>query len=36
MSYSVLLAPNFKKEAKKLINKYPSLKAELAKLIDQH
>ena len=32
MNYSVELSPNFKKEAKKLIKKYPSLKAELAEL----
>lgn len=32
MSYSVELSVNFKKEAKKLIKKYPSLKIELAKL----
>ncbi|MFA9213982.1 MAG: hypothetical protein ACEQSR_09080 [Candidatus Methylacidiphilales bacterium] len=32
MSYSVELSANFKKEAKKLIKKYPSLKMELAKL----
>ncbi len=32
MSYSVELSTNFKKEAKKLIKKYPSLKNELAKL----
>ena len=32
MSYSIELSSNFKKEAKKLIKKYPSLKIELAKL----
>jgi mRNA-degrading endonuclease RelE of RelBE toxin-antitoxin system len=32
MSYSVELSPNFKKEAKKLSQKYPSLKLELANL----
>jgi mRNA-degrading endonuclease RelE of RelBE toxin-antitoxin system len=32
MSYSVELSSNFKKEAKKLIKKYPSLKIELVKL----
>lgn len=32
MSYKVELSDNFKKEAKKLTKKYPSLKAELAKL----
>lgn len=32
MRYSVELSANFKKEAKKLIKKYPSLKNELAKL----
>ena len=35
MSYSILLSPNFKKEAKKLVSKYPSLKTELAALFDQ-
>jgi len=29
MSFNVELAPNFKKEAKRLIKKYPSLKKEL-------
>lgn len=32
MSYSVELSANFKKEAKRLSKKYPSLKTELAKL----
>lgn len=32
MSYNVELSDNFKKEAKRLIKKYPSLKAELNKL----
>ena len=32
MSYNVQLSPNFQKEAKKLIKKYASLKAELAEL----
>ena len=32
MSYSIELTPNFKKEAKKLIKKYPSLKEELSQL----
>jgi mRNA-degrading endonuclease RelE of RelBE toxin-antitoxin system len=32
MSYRVELTENFKKEAKKLIKKYPSLRAELASL----
>ena len=32
MSYSVELSANFKKEAKRLTKKYPSLKAELAAL----
>lgn len=35
MSYSIELSPNFKKEAKKLINKYPSLKIELAVLFKE-
>jgi mRNA-degrading endonuclease RelE of RelBE toxin-antitoxin system len=30
MSYKVELSENFKKEAKKLTKKYPSLKVELA------
>jgi hypothetical protein len=32
MSYNILLSENFKKEAKRLIKKYPSLKSELANL----
>ena len=32
MSYKIVLTDNFKKEAKKLIKKYASLKAELASL----
>lgn len=32
MSYSIELSSNFKKEAKRLIKKYPSLKTELAQL----
>lgn len=32
MSYSIELSANFKKEAKRLTKKYPSLKNELAKL----
>ena len=32
MKYKVEVSPNFKKEAKKLIKKYPSLKTELAVL----
>ena len=35
MSYNVELSPNFKKEAKKLIKKYPSLKNELKDLFSQ-
>ncbi|TAE36611.1 MAG: hypothetical protein EAY66_06910 [Sphingobacteriales bacterium] len=35
MNYKVELSANFKKEAKKLIKKYPSLKLELAKLFTQ-
>lgn len=35
MNYNVILSDNFKKEAKKLIKKYPSLKVELAKLFLQ-
>ena len=35
MSYSIELSANFKKEAKKLVNKYPSLKSELAILFEQ-
>lgn len=32
MNYSVELSDNFKKEAKRLVKKYPSLKKELAQL----
>ena len=32
MSYSVILSGNFKKEAKRLVRKYPSLKNELTAL----
>lgn len=32
MSYSIELSANFKKEAKRLTKKYPSLKTELAEL----
>jgi hypothetical protein len=32
MSYNIQLSDNFKKEAKRLIKKYPSLKSELADL----
>ena len=32
MKYKVEVSPNFQKEAKKLIKKYPSLKTELAVL----
>ena len=32
MSYSIVLSDNFKREAKRLIKKYPSLKNELADL----
>lgn len=32
MSYNIELSTNFKKEAKKLTKKYPSLKTELAEL----
>lgn len=35
MSYSIELSANFKKEAKALSKKYPSLKIELAKLFAQ-
>ncbi len=33
MSVEILVTSNFKKEAKKLLKKYPSLKGELAELI---
>jgi mRNA-degrading endonuclease RelE of RelBE toxin-antitoxin system len=32
MSYSIQLSENFKKEAKRLVKKYPSFKTELANL----
>jgi mRNA-degrading endonuclease RelE of RelBE toxin-antitoxin system len=35
MSYSIELSDNFKKEAKRLGKKYPSLKNELAKLFEE-
>lgn len=35
MNYKIELSPNFKKEAKKLTKKYPSLKSELAALFEQ-
>lgn len=35
MSYSIELSANFKKEAKRLIKKYPSLKEELALLFEE-
>ena len=35
MSYSVDLSPNFKKEAKRLSKKYPSLKFELETLFKE-
>jgi mRNA-degrading endonuclease RelE of RelBE toxin-antitoxin system len=35
MSYKVELADNFKREAKKLSKKYPSLKKELANLFEE-
>ena len=35
MSYSVELSPNFKKEAKRLSKKYPSLKSELEQLFKE-
>lgn len=34
MSYDIIALPKFKKELKKLSKKYPSLKAEFSKLID--
>jgi mRNA-degrading endonuclease RelE of RelBE toxin-antitoxin system len=34
MSFSVIPSDKFKKEAKRLVKKYPSLKAELAELND--
>lgn len=35
MSYNIKVTDNFKKEAKKLIKKYASLKTELALLFDE-
>jgi mRNA-degrading endonuclease RelE of RelBE toxin-antitoxin system len=35
MSYNIELSANFKKEAKRLSKKYPSLKTELAELFDE-
>ena len=35
MSFSVFPSEKFKKEAKRLVKKYPSLKSELANLADQ-
>jgi hypothetical protein len=35
MKFEVQLSPNFKKEAKRLIKKYPSLKLELAELFSE-
>ncbi len=35
MSYKVEVSDNFKGDAKKLLKKYPSLKSELAHLIDE-
>lgn len=35
MSYSIELSANFKKEAKRLTKKYPSLKTELAELFEE-
>lgn len=35
MSYSVIALPHFRKRVKKLAKKYPSLKADLAGLIEQ-
>ena len=35
MSYSIELSENFKKEAKRLSKKYPSLKSELAELFSE-
>ena len=35
MSYNVELSANFKKEAKRLSKKYPSLKIELSELFEQ-
>ena len=35
MNYNIELSANFKKEARKLVKKYPSLKAELATLFTE-
>ena len=35
MSYNIIATPKFKKELKRLVKKYPSLKVEYAELIDQ-
>lgn len=35
MSYNIELSANFKKEAKRLTKKYPSLKTELAELFEE-
>jgi mRNA-degrading endonuclease RelE of RelBE toxin-antitoxin system len=35
MSYNIELSANFKKEAKRLTKKYPSLKTELAELFTE-
>ena len=35
MNYKIELSSNFKKEAKKLVKKYPSLKTELIKLFSE-
>ena len=35
MSYSVILTDNFRREAKRLTKKYPSLKAEIETLGDE-
>lgn len=34
MSYEVIAIPNFKRELKKLANKFPSLKADFAQLVE--
>jgi len=35
MSYQIEISDNFKKEAKKLFKKYPSLYSEIAQLIEE-
>ncbi|MEA5258832.1 type II toxin-antitoxin system RelE/ParE family toxin [Arcicella aquatica] len=35
MNYNIELSDNFKKEAKRLVKKYPSLKVELAQLFEE-